>query len=165
MKFNLKKNSKNSPAETDSFRSSLLHRFDEANLRLQLKCANWLERKTAHVSRKSWIIILFSYIVFTGGFSIYLIANSFSGNKTKSITITPITRPTNAVPFKEKSIQLNVAINTTEFEKIVRFHRYMDSLSRSPTGKKRHDSIVHYRPGLLDSIAIIEQYYHSQFKN
>lgn len=165
MKFTLKKNNKNCPAEADSFRSSLLQRFDEANLRLQYKCANWLERKTAHLSRKSWIIILFCFTVFTGGCSIYLIVNSFSGNTTKSIIVTPITRPTNAVPFEEKSIQLNVDINTTEFEKIVRFRRYMDSLGRSPTGKKLHDSILHYRPGLLDSISIVEHYYHSQFKN
>ncbi|MBG6061561.1 hypothetical protein IWX83_001347 [Flavobacterium sp. CG_9.1] len=165
MKFTIKKNSKNSPAEADSFRSSLLQRFDEANLRLQYKCANWLERKTAHLSRKSWIIILFYFTVFTGGCSIYLIVNSLSGNTTKSITVAPITKPTNVVPFKEKSIQLNVAISKTEFEKIVRFRRYMDSLGRSPTGKKLYDSILHYRPGILDSITIVEQYYHSQFKN
>ena len=165
MKFTFKKNSKNSPAEADSFRSSLLQRFDEANLRLQYKCAHWLERKTAYLSRKSWITILFCFTVFTSGCSIYLIVNSLSGNTTKNITITPITKPTNAVPFEEKSIQLNMAINTTEFEKIVRFRRYMDSLGRIPTGKKLYDSILHYRPGLLDSITIVEQYYHSQFKN
>jgi hypothetical protein len=163
MKFTFKKNSKNNPNEADSVRSSLLQRFDDANLRLQYKCAHWLERKTAHLSRKNWIMILFSFTVFTGGCSIYLIVNSLWGNRTKNITITPITKPTNAV--EEKTIQLNAIINTTEFEKIVRFRRYMDSLGRSPTGKKLHDSIVHYRPGLLDSISIVEHYYHSQFKN
>jgi hypothetical protein len=165
MKFNFKKNSKNSPVKADSFRSALLQRFDEANLRLQYKCANWLERKTAHLSRKSWIIILFCFTVFTGGCSIYLIVNSLWGNTTKSITVTPISKPTNAVPFENETIKLNVIINTTEFEKIVRFRRYMDSLGRSPTGKKRYDSILRFRPGLLDSITIVEQYYHSQFKN
>ena len=165
MKFTFKKNTKNCPTEADSFKSSLLQRFDEANLRLQYKCANWLERKTAHLSRESWIIILFCFTVLTSGCSIYLIMNSFSGNTTKSIAVTPITKPTNSVPLEEKPIQLNAIINTTEFEKIVRFRRYMDSLGRSPTGKKLHDSIVHYRPGLLDSISIVEHYYHSQFKN
>lgn len=143
MKFNFKKNSKNSPVEADSFRSSLLRRFDEANLRVQYKCAHWLERKTAHLSRKSWIAILFSFTVFTGGCSIYLIVNSLSGNTTKSITVIPITKPTNAIPLDEKPIKLNAIINTTEFEKIIRFRRYMDSLGRSPSGKKLHDSILH----------------------
>lgn len=165
MKFIFKKNSKNSPAEADRFRENLLQRFDEANLRLQYKCAHWLERKTAHLSRKSWIIILFSFTVFTGGCSIYLIVNSFSANTNKSITITPITKPTNAVSFKNETIQQNATISKVEFEEIVHFRKYMDSLGRSPTGKKRHDSILHYRPGLLDSITIVEHYYHSQFKN
>jgi hypothetical protein len=165
MKFTFKKYSKNSRAGTDGSRGHLLQKFDEVNLRFQHKCAHWLERKTAYLSRKSWIIILFCFTVFTGGCSIYLIVNSFSGNTTKSITVTPITKPTNAVPFKEKPMQLNVAISKTEFEKIVRFRRYMDSLGRSPTGKKLHDSILQFRPGLLDSITIIEHYYHSQFKN
>lgn len=165
MKFSFKKNRKNGPVESDNFRSSLFQRFDEANLRLQYKCANWLERKTAHLSRKSWIIILFFFTVLSGGFSIYLIVNSFSGNTIKGITITPITKPTNSVPLEEKPIHLNATISKTEFKRIVHFRRYMDSLGRSPTGKKRYDSIVLYRPGLLDSIAIVEQYYHSQFKN
>lgn len=165
MKFSFKRNSKNSAAGTDSFRSSLLERFDEANLRLQYKCAQWLERKTAHLSRKSWIVILFCFTVFTCGFCICLIVNSLWGNTTKNITVTPITKPTNAVPFEVKHIQLNAAISKTEFEKVVCFRRYMDSLSHSPTGKKRRDSILYYRPGLLDSIAIVEHYYQSQFKN
>ena len=165
MKFTFKKNSKNSPVEADRFRSSLLQRFDEANLRLQYKCAQWLEHKTAHLSRKSWIVILFCFTAFTGSCSIYLIVKSLSGNTSKSITVTPITKPTNAIPFENEIMQLNATISKTEFEKIIHFRRYMDSLGRSPTGKKRYDSILYYRPGMLDSISIVEQYYHSQFKN
>jgi len=165
MKFTFKKNTENSPAGTDSSRGYLLQQFDEANLRLQYKCAHWLERKTAHLSRKNWIVILFCFTVFAGGCSIYLIVNSLSGNTTETMTVMPITKPTNTVRFEEIPIQLNATISKTEFEKMVRFRKYMDSLGRSPTGKKRHDSILKYRPGLLDSISIVEQYYHSQFKN
>ena len=50
-------------------------------------------------------------------------------------------------------------------EKITSFRKYMDSLGRSPTGKKMHDSIVLNRPGLLDSLTIIENYYYSHLKN
>jgi hypothetical protein len=165
MKFTFKKNSENSPAETDGSRGRLLQKIDEANLRLQYKCAHWLERKTAHLSRKSWIVILFCFIVFTGGCSIYLIVNSLSGTVVSDITVNQISKPTNTVSFEEAPMQLNATISKTEFEKMVRFRRYIDSLGRSPTGKKRYDSILQYRPGLLDSISIVEQYYHSQFKN
>jgi hypothetical protein len=164
MKFIFKKNNKNSPAEGNDLRENLLKRFDEANLRLQYRCANWLERKTAHLSRRSWIVILFCFTILTSGCSIYLIVNSFSTNTTESITITRISKPTNEVPFENETIQQNATISKIEFERIVRFWKYMDSLGRSPSGKKLYDSIVQYRPGLIDSLAIVEHYYHSQFK-
>jgi hypothetical protein len=145
--------------------NSIWHKFEQANLRLQLTCAQWLERKTAHFSRLHWIVVLFTFIVFTGSCSIYLIVKSFSGNTTKNITVIPITKPTNSVSLKEKPIELHTISSKAELVKIIRFRRYMDSLGRSPTGKKTHDSIEQHRPGLLDSLTILENYYYSHFKN
>jgi hypothetical protein len=164
MKFTFKRNPKKRDVVTTA-KNSLWQKFDHANLQLQYKCANWLERKTAHFSRLNWLVILLCFTVFTTGCSIYLIVKSFSGNKTKNITLTPITKPTNSIPLKEKRIELNTIISKPEFEKITRFRKYMDNLGRSPTGKKTHDSIVLHRPGLLDSLTIIENYYYSHFKN
>jgi hypothetical protein len=164
MKFTFKRKTKKSDV-LETAKNNLWQKFDQANLRLQYKCANWLESKTAHFSRLNWIVVLFTFILFTGGCSIYLIVNSFSNNKSRNITVTPITKPTNLVPTKEKPLELNTIISETEFEKITSFRRYMDSLGRSPTGKKTHDSIVLNRPGLLDSLTIIENYYYSHLKN
>lgn len=163
MKFTFKRKIKKSDV-LETAKNNLWQKFDQANLRLQYKCANWLERKTAHLTRLNWIVILLCFTVFTSGCSIYLIVNSFSVNKTRNITVTPITKPTNLVPTKEKPPQLNTIISETEFEKITRFRKYMDSLGRSPTGKKMHDSIVLNRPGLLDSLTIVENYYYSHLK-
>lgn len=160
MRFYFRKND-----AIESIKNSLWQKFEQANLRLQHTCAQWLERKTAHFSRLNWIVILFSFIVFTGGCSMYLIVTSFSGNTTKNITVIPITKPTNSVALKEKDIELKTIISKVELEKINHFRRYMDSLERSPTGKKIHDSIVLCRPGLLDSLSILENYYYSHFKN
>jgi hypothetical protein len=164
MKFTFKRNNKKRTAEPLNSKDSLLQKLDEANLRLQYKCAHWLERKTAHLSRKSWIIILFCFTVFTCGCCIYLIVNSFSQSGTRTITITPITKPA-AVEAKDEILERNLLISKTEFERIIRFRKYMDSLGRSPTGKKVYDRIVQFRPGLLDSLTIIENYYYSHFKN
>jgi len=163
MKFTFKRKIKKSDV-LETAKNNLWQKFDQANLRLQYKCANWLERKTAHLTRLNWIVILLCFTVFTSGCSIYLIVNSFSVNKTRNITVTPITKPTNLVPTKENPPQLNTIISETEFEKITRFRKYMDSLGRSPTGKKMHDSIVLNRPGLLDSLTIVENYYYSHLK-
>lgn len=164
MKFTFKRNSKKSDVLATA-KNNLWQKFDQANLRLQYKCANWLEGKTAHFTRLNWIVILLCFTALTSGCSIYLILNSFSNNKSKNITITPITKPTNLVPTKEKPPQLNTIISKTELEKITGFRRYMDSLGRSPTGKITHDSIVSDRPGLLDSLTILENYYYLHLKN
>lgn len=165
MLFKFERNNKKEPAKLDRLKGNLLHKFEEANLRLQYKCAQWLERKTAHLSRKSWIVILICFIVFTSGCSIYVIVDSFLQTTTSTITIIPITKPTNVKKNTGEIVKINASISTIEYQRIVRFRRYMDSLGRSPTGKKTQDSIRQYRPGLLDSITIVENQYHSQFKN
>ncbi|KIA95590.1 MULTISPECIES: hypothetical protein [unclassified Flavobacterium] len=145
-------------------RNSLWQKFDEMNLRMQNMCAHWLEQKTSHFSRLNWIVILFSFIICTGSCSIYLIVTSFSNNTTKNITVIPIMKPNNSIPLEKETIPLNGIIrNKAEFERIIEFRRYLDSLGRSPTGKKMYDSIVQYHPGLLDSLAILENYYNSNF--
>ncbi|WP_409415811.1 hypothetical protein [Flavobacterium sp. PS2] len=130
---------------------------------MQNKCAHWLEQKTSHFSRLNWIVILFSFIICTGSCSIYLIVTSFSNNSTKNITIVPITKPNNSIFLRGKSTSLKEITSKAELERIIEFRRYLDSLGRSPTGKKMYDSIVQYRPGLLDSLEILENYYNSNF--
>jgi hypothetical protein len=156
MLFIFKRNNKKVPDKADYFKGNLLQQFDDASIRLQYKCAHWLERKTAHLSRKSWIVILTGFTVFTSGYCIYLTIAGFSQTTTNTITITPITKPINALETRKERVDSTLSISKIELERSVRFRRYIDSLGRSPTGKKLHDSIMKSRPGLLDSLAIVE---------
>lgn len=148
MKYTFKRKSKQCDEDIKCKERYLFQRFDEANLWLQHRCVTWLERKTAHLSAKSWILILFSFVVFTVGGNVYLIVNGLNGKKSKSIEVSPITRPTNRVVFDSKQNQHNRSLSKTELERIVRFQIYMDSLGRSPTGKRVQDSILKFLPGL-----------------
>ncbi len=148
MKFTFKRKSKKCAEDVKCKERYLFQRFDEANLWLQHKCVVWLERKTAHLSAKSWILILFCFVVFTVGGNVYLIVDSLNGNDSKSIERSPISRPTNRVVFDSKQNQLNSSLSKTELERFLRFQVYMDSLGRSPTGKRVQDSILRYRLGL-----------------
>jgi hypothetical protein len=148
MKYTFKRKSKKCAEDDKSKERYLFQRFDEANLRLQHKCVVWLERKTAHLSAKSWILILFCFVVFTVGGNVYLIVDSLNGKDSKSIERSLISRPTNRVVFDPKQNQLNRSLSKTELERIVRFQIYMDSLGRSPTGKGVQDSILKFCPGL-----------------
>lgn len=163
MLFSFKRNKKKAPDKADSFQGNLLQQFEKANLRLQHKCAHWMERKTAHLSRKSWIFILICFTVLTSGYSICLMIGNFSDTMINVEPITTVGKSTNGRQAAEKH-KLNVPISKAEFEKIVRFRKYMERLGHSATGKKVQDSIMLYRPGLLDSLLIVEKYYHSQFK-
>jgi len=160
MLFLFKNNTKKDRVKQDYIKGKLWQRFDETNRRLQFKCAQWLECKTAHLSRKSWIVILFLFTIVASGYNIYLIVEHFSQNTATIIAITPIAKPANFEQISYATDKLKVPINKVEYEKMVRFRRYMDSLGRSPTGKKMQDSITRYRPGLLDSLVIVENYYH-----
>ena len=162
MLFSFKRNRKVLD-KADCFQGNLLRQFEEANLRLQHKCVHWMEKKTAHLSRESWILILICFIVLTSGYSIHLMIGSFSDIAINVEPITTIVKSTNGRQAAQKD-KLNVPISKAEFEKIVRFRKYMERLGHSATGKKVQDSIMRYRPGLLDSLTIVEKYYHSQFK-
>ena len=162
MLFSFKRNRKVLD-KADCFQGNLLRQFEEANLRLQHKCVHWMEKKTAHLSRESWILILICFIVLTSGYSIHLMIGSFSDIAINVEPITTIVKSTNGRQAAQKD-KLNVPISKAEFEKIVRFRKYMERLGHSATGKKVQDSIMRYHPGLLDSLTIVEKYYHSQFK-
>lgn len=164
MRYKFQNSTTKCPAKKDCIKSKLLQQFDEANLRLQSQCARWLEQKTAHWSRKSWIFILIVFILCTGGYSFYVMVDSFSEPKGSAIQLTPIVTPTNTIRTQDRLDQVKIAISKSEYEKTVRFRKYIDSLERSPNGKKIKDSINQNRPGLLDSVTIVEKYYHSQFK-
>lgn len=164
MRYKFKNGTMQDLAGKNRIKSKLLQQFEEANLRLQYKCAHLLERKTAHWSRRSWTLILIVFTLGTGGYSIYLMVDSFSEPEVSSVPITRIVKTTNAIQISKAIDHLKVAISKGEYEKTIRFRRYMDSLGRSPTGKKIKDSINQNRPGLLDSLTIVEKYYHSQFK-
>lgn len=64
----------------------------------------------------------------------------------------------------DEKIRATSIVAKEEYEKIQRFRQYMDSLERSPSGKKLYNSILINRPGLLDSIILIENIYQSQIK-
>lgn len=123
-------------AGKDRTKIRLLQQLDEANHRLQYKFADWLERKTAHWSRRSWTIILIFFTIATSSYSIYVMVDSFSEPDVSSIPITRIVKITNTIQTHEKMDQKKVLISKGEDEKTIRFRRYMDSLGRSPTGKK-----------------------------
>ncbi len=130
--------------------------------RLQIRWAKWMARRTARLSKKNWTVILLLFVLLSGGYSGYLIINSLYSPAISLIRITHIRKP--ACMTQTGDPPIKALMQEVEFQRIRRYKQFMDSLARSPDGSRKYDSILYQRPGLMDSIQALEQYYHSQKK-
>lgn len=130
--------------------------------KLKTAWANWMALRTARLTKKGWITALACLVLVMGSYSTYLIVSAFTGAPAASIKVGSIRKPAHTGHTGEANAQ--GFISETEFKNIEKFQQYMDSLARDPTGRRLYDSITGARPGLMDSINLVEKYY-QQFKN
>ncbi len=124
----------------------------------QDKWAGWMSRRTAHFSRKTWLLLLLLFVLCMGTSSTYLAIHSLIAKASQPLQVTPIIRPKHITETGEVTTSSS-QIPDAEYNHIKRFRLYMDSLARSPGGKWMYDSITLHRPGLMDSVRFIENYY------
>jgi hypothetical protein len=116
-------------------------------LKSQRWFANTLESLTNKWKQKQQWIFLYTVCFLFGGLSIAAIVNSFKEPETtKAITPKSITVPKNI--YKEEKAFL---ITENEFQKVLEY-------------KRTHPNLIKEKPGLFDSLALIEQSYYSQKK-
>jgi len=133
-------------------------------IRLQQRWANAMQRQTAKLSTARQRIALTIFCLAAGSLSIYLIAAGLTGHRPASFSVSRIRMPAHSIPAGDEHTRSAALITRREYERISRYHRYIDSLARSPTGKPLCDSILSSHPGLLDSLSFIENIYQSQPK-
>jgi len=166
MKFLFQRRKKVPESNGSVSHNSLSKIMEKGYYYLQSKWAEWMTTQTAKLSIRNQVAIFGFLIVCANAYSVYLIARSFSDTDFNStrITVTPIVKPVKTYPTDETKTNKNSAISKKEWNRIIRFRTYIDSLGRSPTGKKVLDSITNKDPGLLERLARIENYYQSNFK-
>ena len=167
MKFLFQRRKKVPKSNGTVSHNSLSKIMEKGYYYLQSKWAEWMTTQTAKLSIRNQVAIFGFLIVCANAYSVYLIARSFSDTdfNSNSITVTSIVKPVKTYPTDQATTNKNSAIIKKEWNKIIRFRTYIDSLGRSPTGKKVLDSIKNQDPALLESLARIENYYQSNFKN
>ena len=131
--------------------------------RLQGGWANWMMKRTEKFSRRTWIVLLILFVLSISAYSVYLAASAITGKAEISITVTPIEKPRYTTETRETDKEA-VEVSKAEYRHIKRFRIYMDSLARSPSGKTLYDSLNSHRPGLMDSLQLIEQLYREKIK-
>lgn len=122
--------------------------------------AKWLQNTTATMSvRGRWIMLLL-FCMCSVGYTFHLLTITFSGKRVLSFSVAALTKPAHIVSPGNYNFNDSPFITSEEHQRIHRFKSYMDSLARSPPGRKAYDSILLKRPGLMDSILFIENRYH-----
>lgn len=165
MQFLFKRRKKIQESNETINHKSLSKIVEKGYFYVQSKWADWMTKQTAKLSITNQLVVFGLFVACTGGYSAYLISMSFSDTYSNRITIIPIVKPVKTFENDAETNNQNSKVSQSELDKIIRFRAFIDSLARSPTGKKVLDSITDKRPGLLDSLARIENYYQSNFKN
>jgi hypothetical protein len=115
------------------------------------------------ISGRGKLILLIVFCLLAGSISFYAAKSSFSGKQKISLSANSIKKPKNIhKPSKER--RTSVGITHEEYLRIYNFKLYLDSIASTPSGRITFDSIITARPGLIDSILIIEHIYLSQTK-
>ena len=125
--------------------------------RVQSGWANWMMKRTENFSRRTWFMLLALFVLSVSAYSIYLVVSTINAKGATSFSVTPIRKPKHLTETGEMNKAAEVS--EAEYNRIKNFRMYMDSLARSPSGKKLYDSITMRRPGLMDSVQFIEIYY------
>lgn len=121
--------------------------------------AAWMQRRFEGLSRKGKITAGLLTLMLAGCYCGLLVLGGISGKTKNVLSIDPIKVPVSIGRAIEAPAS---AISAEELGRIQRFRGYMDSLARSPSGRLYHDSLVRIRPGLMDSIAVVEDIYQRQ---
>lgn len=147
-------------------KSSVVHggfrKLNEAVERRQRRAADYLNQKTAALSRRQTTIGLVLFCVLFGGLSAFTIWHSL-GSPSRIVSAAQVSIPRHMI-IRDTNINQDVVLTDQELRDIRWFRHYLDSLQWSAKGRAIYDSIARYRPGLLDSLAFIEQQYHEQIK-
>lgn len=150
------------PAKNNIIQDKMAQKIVTCCILWQSEWAAWMQSRSERISGKAKLFLLFVFIGLTGGYNLYLITESSLIKKASTFPKSSIKKPSQLQEQGDKIMQKQGFISPEEFQKIHGFKLFMDSLEHSPSEKALYDSIISARPGLMDSIIIIENIYQSQ---
>lgn len=132
--------------------------------KLENAWAEWLTRKFNQRSRHIKWTMLAGYILLAGGACLHIVDCSLRAKQPDGRPLTALRMPA-FVPLGENAgPKISPILSPPEYERIHRFHLYLDSLDRSAGGKRTYDSLIRAHPGLSDRLRFLEKWYDSQSK-
>jgi hypothetical protein len=162
MAFLFKNKQKKVPLHANSIHNKIAVGVVQRCIAAQTRWASYMQRKTEKLScsAKKYCLLLFCMV--SVGCSFYLLTACLRHNTGRDLRISSINVPVHSTESGEENTRSFLLITKKEFQRIERFRRYLDSLGRSERGKILRDRILFTRPGLMDSIRVVEKLYQLQ---
>lgn len=132
--------------------------LSSAILKIQFRWSHWMQRQTEKLSAKGKLCCLLAGVAIGIIVSGMLIRKALYQPSVALVQISGI-KPVTLPP--QKTVQ---PFDTLRMARILQFKRQMDSLAKDPRGSRAYERIIKQRPGLMDSLRLIEQTYVSQSK-
>jgi len=131
-------------------------------IKVQQLFAEKMNRVFMNTDFKRLKIILIIFCICAGGYSIYLIANSVISpdRKQNSFEVQQMDVPRHFDKTGEENLSSEAYVDEEIYQQVKEFRNYMDSLKQKR--RNEYDSILQARPGLMDSVQMLEQIYLSQ---
>lgn len=133
-----------------------------AGIKLQQLIAERMNRIFMKTDFKRLKIILILFCICAGGYSIYLVANSILSpeKRQKGFEIQEMDVPRHFDKTGDENLIPEAYVDEETYQHVKQFMNYMDSLKQKR--RNEYDSILQARPGLMDSVQMLEQIYLSQ---
>lgn len=131
---------------------------------IQDKWAQMMSEVTSRLSRRMLVCLLGLFVLLSASFFVRIVSKSFTNETSNIIKTISISKPVNVFGKSAAFIDKPNSISSEKFKRITAFRMYLDSLGRSPSGIRIYDSINRFRPGLLDSLVYVENFYKSNLK-
>jgi hypothetical protein len=133
-------------------RATLPQYVNAMYLRSKLAWVEWMDRQSACLGRRGQYIALGLFVTISFSCCLLLIFGGASNVINAGIAPLPISK-VKIVNEKPMGMRTNDSILQN---RIHAFREYIDSLARSPAGRKTRDSLLAARPALMDSVRMAE---------
>jgi hypothetical protein len=165
MWWNRKKKQENAPAD-GRWSGRLTSGVSNYVTGKQTKLAGFLNRKTVKLSTVGKKVFLIAVCLVFGGMSLYLMVKPFWHPTKLDTSLKPkaISVPEHANKTGDENLYPHVLVTEEDMKDVRNFKRYMDSLKNSVNGRPLFDSILKARPGLMDTVGMLEELYLLQQK-
>ncbi len=157
-----KKRKKNVDGNAKTISDKVAGKIAGAGIKLQQAFANKMTKVFENMNSKRMKMALLFFAITAGGFSIYLFTNAILRKdvSSKVFKIDQVDVPRHFDKSGEETVIPEAMIDEETYRQIQDFKNYMDSIRVHK--KIEYDSIILNRPGLLDSVQMLEQIYLSQ---